>query len=125
MKIMGRTLIILLAALVVTAGLLAFSSSSMAAGLRGDLPGRDGFERGAGLGMPFPDAQRFPGGDAGLRAGRDGFREGRGEHGSQAGSLFGLTEVAKNFVLMALVVLIVVPGAYLLRRLRRRNAAAT
>ena len=35
MKIMGRTLIILLAALVVTAGLLAFSSSSMAAGLRG------------------------------------------------------------------------------------------
>ena len=47
MKIMVRTLIILLAALVVTAGLLAFSSSSMAAGLRGDLPGRDGFERGA------------------------------------------------------------------------------
>ena len=134
MKTAARILIILLAAAVVTAGLLAFANSSLAANLRSSLPGRDGFER-----MPFSDAQRFPGGDASLRAGRDGFpggdaslragRDGfpggRGERDSQAGSLFGLIEVVKNLGLMALVVLIVASGAYLLRRLRRRNPPVT
>lgn len=122
MKTAGRIIIILLAAALVTGAMLAFASSPWAASLRSSLPGRDGFDRGMPAPGLFANGAAPNGGETGLRSngalGRRGFRDG-GEQGRRGGSLAGFVEVAKNGVIMALVVLLIVPAAALLRRLRR------
>jgi hypothetical protein len=102
MKIIGRTLIILAAALVVVGITFAIGRSSGAAGTNTGRP------RGQ-----FVPGQ--PGGPPGR-----GFPEGRGPDGAGAPWYFGLMEVGKNLVILGVIVTV---GTLSLGRMRRRRPA--
>lgn len=103
MKIVGRTLVILSAALVVggitfAIGLSSAGTNTNAAGPGGQL------------------AQRRPPG-----AGESDFREGRSPEGAGASWVFSLFQVVQNFVIVGVIVTI---GALALNWLRRRSRPA-
>ncbi len=109
MKIIGRTLIILAAALVVAGALFAFRQTEYARMPGESRPGRMRIE--AGEARP------------------DGFAPGGFEHRNRAGgdehqaSLAGLVEVGKNLAIIAAIVALVVMLERVTRGLRQRTVA--
>lgn len=125
MKLLSRTLIILLAALLVAGALLVFGQSSLATQLRAADPraadhgegfvGRPGHgERGAG----FAAGERPEGAADG--AGFVARPEGHG--GDHGPSLLGLADLGRNLLKIAVIVTIFAAGAFLLGRRHPRAA---
>lgn len=117
MKLIGRTLIILAAALVVVGGTFAYVQSGFAGG------GRDRFaERAGGFARPANPGQ--PG--FGPSAGRGEF--GRGEFGpggrDRGPSLFGIGEIIKDLAIIGIIVAVVTTLTGALSRRRDQPPAA-
>jgi hypothetical protein len=110
-KILGRTLAILAAAMVVVGALIAFWPTSAAGELGGRFPERGAFVPGQPAGPAF-------GGAAGPNAGTSPaeFRGGR-ERGRSPG-LFAAGELLRSLLVISVVVAIVAPIAHLLRKRR-------
>jgi hypothetical protein len=116
MKTLGRILVILLAAGAISGATYALAHSgvvptNLARG-RGGFEGQRPSGLGAGNVLPnqgFAGPGQFP--DGGRDGGREGDREG--------GGLFGLAVVARNFVLMAIVIALGAVGVRLVRQRRK------
>ncbi|MEI7772776.1 MAG: hypothetical protein WCI67_22495 [Chloroflexales bacterium] len=100
MKVLGRTLAILFAALLVSGAAYALGSAGLAGG--------------AASGPPGSAVARDGGPPAGFQAG-EGHRPGGDREGG--GGVFGALEVGKNLAIMAIIVALVAGGAALARRI--------
>jgi len=119
MKIVFRTLAILVAALVVVAGVYAFSASGLAQGLRAGGPGRGDVAREGGRPPAFAAPEQPDGPPAGHRE-HGGFA-GHGEHEGHSPGLSGLIEVGKNLAIVTGIITLIALGARLLRLDRRKS----
>ena len=116
MKLLGRIVIILLAA-------LAVSGLTYELGQAGMLSGIAGAGRGEGRPADIADApNQSPGGNvaaSGQRQRSAGFQGGGREEGGF--SLFGFTELGKAFFITAVVVVVAAPIVSLIQRRRARQ----
>jgi hypothetical protein len=103
MRLIGRTLAILFAALLVAGATYALGGAGLAGGTSGGPPGA---------------AVTSGGPPAGFQAG-EGHRHGGDRDG---GGIFGALEVGKNLAIMAIIVALVGGGAALARRIWPRSA---
>jgi hypothetical protein len=120
MKLLARIAVLLAAALVVVGAMLAFGRSGFAEPLRSQGHGQEraGFER-----RDMPEggfAGRPEGGFAGRPEGGFAGRPEGGRGDRHGPSLFGLAEVAKQLVKIAIIIALVVLGARLLAMVRDR-----
>ncbi|MBP7687548.1 MAG: hypothetical protein KA765_06565 [Thermoflexales bacterium] len=123
MKIIFRTVIILVAALVVVGIASALNSTGAFGNL--NLIGREGFEGGRPFGREFNG--QLPTSSDGTRPNfeQGGFQRGRGEgdrEGRGGASAFGLSEVLKSLVMMTVVIVVIVPASKLLKRVGWRGS---
>lgn len=117
MKTLVRTLIILLAAVLVSGATYAFGQSGAAQSLLARGRGRGGeFERG---GFPPPEGgfERGGGAEGGFRPPEGGFERGPGE-GRRGGGLFGAVQMVRPLLI---ITLIIAGGALLSRVFGRRS----
>jgi hypothetical protein len=123
MKLLGRTLVILLAALVVVGAAIAFAQSSYADAL---LPTGAGGEMARnGNAETTEDSQEGADTTATIGSERPVFAEGRTRpEGGMGQGLFGAVEIVKNVVIMALLVALVALASQVTRSLRHRRRAA-
>jgi hypothetical protein len=119
MKLLGRTLVILLAALVVVGVAAGFGQSSFAnstsprreAGFRDDAP--PNFNQGEGT----------TGTNTSGSSGRPALTEGRGRpEGGQGINIFGMMDIVKNFVIVGGIVAVVALASAMVQRIRPRKA---
>ncbi len=133
MKTIGRTLIILVAALIVVSGLVAMSQAGWLSNLTGgfDREGGPGFQETGVQGQP-PSGEGefrppFNDNDGAEIRGEGGFGE-RGERGGRGG-LAGFGDLFKNLFIMggifAVVVAIAVGGGWLRKTLTRKPLPPT
>jgi len=113
-KIIGRTLVLLLAAAIVLAGVNALNS----AGVLSSVPG--GFEGGF---QPNSAAQTSIDGTISTTT-RPAFQRGEGDHASEGFSLTGLTTVAKNLGQMSLIVAVIVLVTRALKLIDKRRTTS-
>lgn len=122
MKTLGRIAILLVAALIVTAAMLAFGQSTQASSIVNSLSGRAGFEqRGAGR-RAHAEMQLPQGQTAGQpSANFEGFEgRGGGEGGEMGGfNIAGVQPFLKNSIIVAGIVFVFVVIALGWRMLRR------
>jgi hypothetical protein len=124
MKIVFRTLIILVAALVVVGIAGALNSAGTFDNL-GPI-GREGFGDGREFnGQPptLPDGTR-PNLEQGGGFQRGGFgRGGSNREGRGGANVFGLAEIGKNLLIMTVITIVIVSVSKLIKRLGRRTSA--
>jgi hypothetical protein len=117
-KIIFRTLIILMAALVV-AGIAGALNSAGAFGNLGPI-GREGFGGGrefSGQASIFPEGTR-PNFEQG------GFGRGGGDREGRSGAnVFGLAEIGKNLLIMAVITVVIVLASKSIKRTGQRSSA--
>ena len=128
MKIIVRTLIILAAALAV----VGVASALNSAGAFGNLEplGREGFEGGRSFGREFngqlptlPEGTRPNFEQGGFQ--RGGFGRGEGDREGRGGaSLFGLSEIGRNLLIMTFITIVIVAASRTLKRLRSTRSAS-
>lgn len=123
MKIIVRTVIILVAALVVVGIASALNSAGAFANL--ELVGRGGFEGGRSFGQDFNgQPQTLPNGTR-PNFERGGFgRGGGGREGRGGASIFGLSEVSRSIIMMTVVIVVIVLASKFLKRLRPNRSAS-
>jgi hypothetical protein len=113
MKIIGRTLAILAAALVIVGALLAFASSSYTTGLGSGMPDRPAV-------VQTSTTETATNGGAAAASATAGFH-----HAEASGaSLFGIVEVLKNLIIVGVIITIVALGKRLLGRKRQPGQPA-
>lgn len=108
MKIIGRTLAILAAALAVAGITFALARNGLIASGRGGRPERGAF----GPSGQFQPQRGLPPGGAPFGSGE--FRGGPDHEGGRGASLFGVVEIVKNLVIMGAIIAVV---SMLMRRL--------
>lgn len=115
-KIIGRTLVFLLAAVIVLAGVNALNSAGVLSSAPGGPP-EGGFQ-------PNSAAQTSTDATASTTM-RPNFERGEGEHESEGFSLTGLTTVAKNLGQMSLIVAIVALLTRAIKLIDKRRTIAS
>lgn len=115
-KIIGRTLVLLLAAAIVLAGVNALNSAGVLSSVPGGGPPEGGFQ-------PNSAAQISTDGTSSTTT-RPAFQRGEGDHESEGFSLTGLTTVAKNLGQISLIVAVIVLVTRALKLIDKRRTTS-